>query len=194
MTTLRIGISEGKRGFTPPWRLQSPWRLRSLSDRRTQSVRANDRAGFTLLELLFVIITFVVLTALSMPLFSRTVQGWTRTNAAQDILSLMAFARERAIVEQKDYGIHFDLAAKTYWLVRRREDLTGSEFDRVPEKWGQAHTFPATVEVRVETPSVLFHPDGTATAFSLEWQAPHEPPLRLSVDPIQGLGKIDERS
>jgi len=151
--------------------------------------------GFTLLELVFVVMIFVVLTSLTMPLFSRTLKECVRKNNMEDILSLMTFARERAVMEQQDYGIHFDAEKKAYWMIRRNKESFDSTLLRVPEKWGQTRTISSDVELQSNAWDLLFHPDGTSTSLTMDWIVPGQGTVAsLHVNPILGEGSIVEKS
>jgi type II secretory pathway pseudopilin PulG len=159
----------------------------------TTAVRKQG-AGFTLLELLFTMILFVMLVSLSVPLFSRTLRSLGRKTCVEDILALMEFARERAIMEQTDYGVHFDSRRKAYWLIRREDGEFQNGFSHVPSTWGRARPLPSDADLHGDEPDALFHPDGTATPFSLELASPEGSLFTFHVDPVLGKGSVIEQA
>jgi len=148
--------------------------------------------GFTLLELAFVVVLFVMMVSLSAPAFLRTLRSWTRRTSIEDILAVIEFAHERAIFEQRDYGIHFDEEKKAYWLVRRDGEGSGG-LSRIPETWGRSRSLPSDANFQMEGPIVLFHPNGTATSFYLEIIPQNGPAITLDVDPVMGKGSFHEQ-
>jgi prepilin-type N-terminal cleavage/methylation domain-containing protein len=156
-------------------------------------MRTAKNAGFTLIELVFVMALFVMLVSLSMPLFSRVMRSWTHRTCVEDILKLMELAHERAIVEHTDYGIHFDSEKKSYWLIRQDEGGIDKSFSRVPETWGRARSLPSDVDLRGNESVVFFHPNGTATSFSLDLISRSGHVFNLNVDPILGQGSVHEQ-
>jgi Tfp pilus assembly protein FimT len=153
----------------------------------------NDTSGgFTLLELVFVIVIFIVLVTMTAPQFSRALQAQARETGMEDILAMMDFARERAIMDGTEYGVHFDAMERTYWPVRRDASVQDGGFLRIPEKWGQARHLPTDVTFRVAEASVLFRPDGTATPLSLDVISPDSVVRTIEVDTTTGKGTIRE--
>ena len=106
---------------------------------------------------------------------------------------LMEFAQARAILEQRDYGLHFDLEKKVYWLTRRDEGRFPNDVSRIPETWGRAHSFPMDVDPQSDRSTVFFHPNGTATPFSLDLVSKNGPVFTLRVNPILGRGSVLEK-
>lgn len=136
---------------------------------------------------------FVTVMAMTMPLLSRTLGSLARKNGAEDILRLAAFARERAILEGTDYGIRFDTARKAYWLLRREDAGFETRLARVPERWGRRRSWPSELEGRTSEPTVLFHPNGSASPFSLDLIAPSGRTFTIHVDPVLGKASALER-
>ena len=78
---------------------------------------SQSQSGFTITELLLVLVLIGVLSAISMP----ALKGFTATRrlkaSAQTLRSLLTFARDMAITDRTVYLVVFDLDGKRYWLA-----------------------------------------------------------------------------
>lgn len=73
-------------------------------------------AGFTMLELLVVIVLVGILASLSSPLFSSGVSAAEHRAAARSVAQTLRFARSEAIANRTDVGVEFNLQDRTYQL------------------------------------------------------------------------------
>ncbi len=70
--------------------------------------------GFTLLELLVVIVIIGVVTAVARPMFSSGVSAAEHRAAARAVAQALRFARSEAVASRTDVGVDFDLDARTF--------------------------------------------------------------------------------
>ena len=129
----------------------------------------NDgESGFTLVELMFVTFLFVLLATLSTSLFSGSIGFMRQDVASRDLMDLLNWTRERAIIERTDYAVHVLPQDHSYWLMRR-DSATGSEFVRLAGKWGVPHHWPHGIEMKGEETSIFFHADGSSEPTELQF-------------------------
>ena len=152
-----------------------------------------NEAGFTLIELMVVMILLALWVGISAPIFRRSAQGWNGELAVQDILALMTFAHERAILERTEYAVHLAPEERAFWLLRRAEDNAGSDLARMAGKWGVVHHLPKGVELKGAEASVVFYPDGTSSEASWRLLSPDRGGT-LVMDPVTGKGLVHEAS
>ena len=80
--------------------------------------RRNRRVcGFTLVELLLVIVIIGVVTAVSVPSFVKSMRGNRRRMAARTIVAAGRYARSMAVLHQRTMAITFNLDAATLLIA-----------------------------------------------------------------------------
>ena len=91
------------------------------------------RAGFTLVELVLVMLVIAIVVAIVAPSFRGSARGRRTGDTARQVISLSHYARTQAVSLGKTYRLNFDLDAGTYWLTTRLYDAfenPGTEFGR----------------------------------------------------------------
>lgn len=120
-----------------------------------------NRQSFTIIEMLVVLAMSAILIASLVPTLSQYLPGVNLSGSTRDLLSNLREAQERAITEQNQFLIRFDLSAnpKNYKLI--------SIVNSVEEVIRQID-FPESVSVSID-PSItdnqiIFSPDGGPSA------------------------------
>ena len=109
-----------------------------------------SRRGFTLLELIVVLLVLSVLFAMAAPTMSGFGAGRQAKQAASQIVSLARWAREQAISEGRAYRLNFDPANQAYFVTASN----GAMFEPVPVEFGRVFTLPEGVALTFEIPQV----------------------------------------
>lgn len=84
--------------------------------------RGRREAGVTLLELLIVLSLLSLLLSLVAPRIGRSIDGWKLRSAAERVAQIAAYARARALFEQRYYLVEIDPTADR---VRLLEPVSG---------------------------------------------------------------------
>ena len=108
----------------------------------------SSRPGFTLLELIVVLLVLSVLFAMAAPSFSGFGAGRAAHQTASQIVTLARWAREQAISEGRVYRLNFDPVNGVYFVTA----AVGPVFDRVGKDLGREFTVPEGVELMFEAP------------------------------------------
>ena len=108
------------------------------------------RRGFTLLELIVVLLVLSVLFAMAAPTMSGFGAGRQAKQAASQIVSLARWAREQAISEGRAYRLNFDPAEQSYFVTASN----GAMFEPLPVEFGRVFTLPEGVALTFEIPQV----------------------------------------
>lgn len=111
--------------------------------------------GFTLLELVLVLVIIGVVMAMAAP----SLRGWSRGSKLRDqadqILALTQYARTQAIADARTYRFNVDANAGRYWLTAQN----GTAWTELGNSWGTIYTLPP--EQRIE----LLDPTGKPMGF-----------------------------
>ena len=92
-------------------------------------LRAGSSAGFTLLELLVVIIITGLVVALAVPSFSNLLAGDNLKKASRQLIGLERKLRGEAVRDQQSYILCLDIPASSYWVVT--SDMTTEKQDEM---------------------------------------------------------------
>ena len=143
-------------------------RVRGAPSRRLSLGRGSG-TGFTLVEILLVVLLLGVVAGLSIPNFSRAYQTLRVRSVAGRMESLMRYAQARAVMSRLPVRLVFDPAGERFWLeqwTRARDDSDDQEgFQPVPGRWGQVFSIPESIRL-VDPPGepLLFLADGQISA------------------------------
>lgn len=123
---------------------------------------AKDK-GFTLVELMFVVLIFGLMMLVSIPGFGRFLQTWKLRGEVDRMASAMRTARSAAIMKNVESVFTFNTNQRTYFYY---EDLDGDSQRDANEYRSATHTLPAGIIFRGHTlngTTITFGPRGNAS-------------------------------
>lgn len=127
--------------------------------------QANKRwRGFTIIELLLVVVMIAVMAALAAPNFGSTYARVQLRKAADDLAYHMRYAQSYAITKNTRVRLEFDPSSTRYWLTRRSGDAAAQDtFIGLTGRMGEVIRVPRGVQVSFKDgdPLLYFYPDGT---------------------------------
>ena len=134
------------------------------------------KSGFTLIELVLVVVLLSVVVSVSLPSFRQSYKKLLLERTTNDIAYLMRYAQSRAITKGQEITFVFDGNFSNYGLEEMvaEEKTTGSGAGNEPKKkstekksvpvsnrWGRKFLTPPELTVRTESSSpIRFYPDG----------------------------------
>jgi len=138
--------------------------------------------GFTLLELVVVLLILGLLAALAAPTISGTLESGRLRSGAAEMRAVFTLARTLAVSGGKERAVIVDRARGLY-------GVDGEEERRLPEG---VEVSSARVGDRAEegdTFRVQFYPDGSAEETEVVLAASGAGGLRVAVDPLTGIAE-----
>ena len=158
-------------------------RSRGLAASGSQSARLAH--GFTLLELMVVIVIIGIVLALSPPLFSAGVTSAEQRAVARSVAQTLRFARSEAIANRTDVGVEFNLEDRTYQLPG------GKKRGKWPPTMELDLTTTAAETVDPKHARVRFYSDGGSTGGRVTLKV-KEREYRIDIGWLNGRIAIDE--
>ena len=123
------------------------------------SARRRRRAGFTLVELVLVLVVLCVVLGMAVPQLKGFLTGSSTRDAATQLVALTQYARGKAAAESRTYRLTFDPAAGEYQLTAQ-EAGNGGAFAPLGSDFGRTFTLPTRRTVELTRPGAA----GTAAA------------------------------
>jgi type II secretion system protein H len=129
-------------------------------------VRTGNQAGFTLVEMMVVVVIFGIMTAIALPGFNKFMRALDTNNQVQVVATKLRVMRQRAITENNTYRIWWDTWSRNFgWW-----DDDNSDFVYVfGEQWAGAQQMPAWITATDSATNPMtqfwttFNPDGSAS-------------------------------
>ena len=115
-------------------------------------------SGFTLLELIVVLLILALVAGLVAPKMRAFTVGQSTDNAAEQIVVLARYARTQAITEGASYRLNFDSGGGAYWLTSSDAGV----FKPVSGEYGEHLTLPDGAQMRTDRAA---QSDGTYVTF-----------------------------
>jgi len=138
--------------------------------------------GFTLVELIVVLVILAALTALVAPSFTRTIASARLRSAASDVRSTLARGRALAVAAGRERAVAFDLS-------RGEFGVDNEAVRSLPETIRLGAAFPGEERRERGSVRVLFFPDGSGEEAEITVTAEDGGALRVTVDPLTGLSE-----
>lgn len=140
---VRMASADGKSVFGMGWVARNP--------------------GFTMIELLLVILIVGTMAGLSAPKLRGSYERMRLTESANSLRSAIRMARETSITEGIPHRVALDLVDRAYWVEKQSTD--GSRYDRLQSRWGRGRGLPDGIHVASAPEAIEFGPDGRVAGF-----------------------------
>jgi len=133
--------------------------------------RRGLRGGFTLLELILVMVIICTVLAMAAPSLRGFFASRQTTDAAAQMVALAQYARAQATAQGTTYRLNVDTQAGKYWLTSQ----TAGAFVALPSEFGRVFLLPEGTRAEWESPAeasaqgwVAFYADGRSDTAEIQ--------------------------
>jgi len=177
-----------------------------MSSHGNQDITRGKSMGFTLLELLVVVLIIGLISALVMPRLAASLPGVQLKSTARAVAASLRYARSQAVFESTPYMAILDNRQKLLAVEPLEKAIDAAESDRLRiivdgSKFQKVYEFPDEVEFAGSNTSdadegrdlfpILFFPGGDSTGGTIVLKNVRQKQYTVTVDPITGAVEID---
>ena len=133
-------------------------------------------SGFTLLELVLVMLVLTIVMAMAAPSLTHFWRGSRLRDSAEQVVAVTRYARTQAISDGTVYRFNIDPQSRSYFLTMRE----GEQFVRTGTEFGREFTFPLETQIELsridgQTPDHIdFFPTGRSELATIRVSASGE--------------------
>ena len=159
--------------------------------------RPTGSGGFTLLELMAVLVVVGLAAGIAMPSISTGLQRWRLRAAALEMHAMLKFTRTQAVAKRQAFQLVLDRSRNLYWLDRPNAVL---DAEQAHEKGIRLFALPSGVRFGVVTLGgqetganelgMVFSPYGTTTGSSVEVVDERRQGYQIVLDRVTGQSAI----
>lgn len=154
-------------------------------------------AGFTLLELMAVLVVIGLAAGIAMPSVSTGLQRWRLRAAALEMNAMLKFTRTQAVAKRQAFQLVLDRTRNLYWLDQTNAVL---DAEQAHEKGIRLLALPSGVrfgavslggqEIFADELGVVFSPYGTTTGSSIQVVNERGHGYQITLDQVTGLSAL----
>ena len=167
------------------------------------SRNAPRRAGFTLYEVIIVLIVLLLVSAVVVPSFSGFLPSFRVRKAGDGLLAAFSKARADSVLTSRRFRVVFTKNPATYRIEYEPDPMNSpSTFRRLPGEWGAANELPvgvtfATLEgtqpdSETTEDCLEFSTDGTAPEAKIVLAHESGDQVTIEIDPADGRARVVE--
>jgi prepilin-type N-terminal cleavage/methylation domain-containing protein len=144
--------------------------------------------GFTLLEIIITLTVITLVLAVSYPSLSRGTTALSLRTTSRDILSILRYAREKAVTEQTEMRVVVDQDNQSVLMINDIENSTRTY--SLPENVKIHGVVLEGVRSGSGVSSVRFLPNGSSNAVEILIESRAGAFMKIVSDPITGVASI----
>jgi general secretion pathway protein H len=137
--------------------------------------------GFTLIELIVVIIIIASICALALPNSGKILENIKVRSTVRQICALLNYARGQAVISATNYKVNYNVNQKSCWITKKIND----SYVRLKGRAGKTLFIPKEVSFETKIDSITFYPKGTSSGGEIIIEDFH-----IVVDEITGIVEV----
>lgn len=170
---------------------------------------SRERAGFTLMELVIVVVIVGMMLGAVVPLFGGSFRTLRANGAVKELLNALKFAQESAITSGVEHRVYFAPDDNVYWVLRKKASIPTSasellapmEFEPVADQLGTKQALPRGIRLAKvdaiedderDADYVAFYPDGGGSIAKIEVENEFGPETTIETRGRLGEFKVKE--
>lgn len=110
------------------------------------NTRRTSNSGFSLIELILVLLLLSLSASMVSPMLGRFSHGRNANDAAAHLLAIMQYAQEQAIMTSNTYRLNFDTQTNSYWLSAAARGIDS----RIASEIGRTFSLPMNLTLEVD--------------------------------------------
>lgn len=123
------------------------------------AVFSTGKKGFSLIEILLVVILLSIVAVLIIPNFSQSYKSLLLSKTTESLADLMRYAQSRSVMNNHPVNLRFEEDFSGYQVLQF--DGESNSFQKISNRLGQFFEVPLDIKVSSETLVIGFYPDGT---------------------------------
>lgn len=154
--------------------------------------------GFTLIELVVVLVIIGLITTLTLPVFSKSFYGLGLQKSVQEMRSAVRYSRGEAILHRTPKWLAFDIEEDQYWFG----DGLANEEAVIDAQADEARALPESVDIEEfgwfdgsiadGVGWIQFYPNGSSSGGTLTLsEVDGERMVRIVMEPFTGLSHVE---
>ncbi len=120
-------------------------------------MKIKEEKGFTLIEMLLVVLVLAIIAGISIPNFKGTYSGMQLKNEVDQLTYLMRYAQSRAVIKNAPMQVVFISNNRQYRLLQKKED----EFEKFSSRMGRLYSVSDKISITAQKDHINFYPDGS---------------------------------
>jgi len=160
--------------------------------KRTSPDRRRLERGFTLMEMMIVVVVIGLISAMAVPSFLSYMPKLKVKTTARDIVSQLRLARSKSVSERRPYGVQFDVAKNCYTVFADTDNPAGMTFT-VADSTIQVDTLEADVSLNSCTYAnncVIFNSTGAASTSGEIKVVTSDGSILMSINTLASTGRV----
>ena len=158
-----------------------------------QSIVWKNRSGFSLFEMILVLLMIALITGLATPFLFKTLDRIKSQTSARSIATVLRYARSKAISEKTAYTFNANIDTNQYWL-NNIETEKSSEVKQLDSRLRIVEFIDSDEEVNSGPFYIVFFPQGNSSGGKILIETikdDDKTQYTISLDPVIGKPSVE---